>query len=84
MKEKEVKKVIKKTFEGIVVSNKMTNAVVVKVSHKTAHPKYKKIINHSKRFYARAEQELNVGDVVVIEETRPLSKLIRWRVIEKK
>lgn len=84
MESKEGKKVIKKTFEGVVVSNKMSKAVVVKVARRTPHPKYNKIINRVKRFYARTEQELNVGDKVVIEETRPLSKLIRWRVIEKK
>jgi small subunit ribosomal protein S17 len=80
----EEKKTTKKRFEGTVVSNKMTNAVVVKVVHRVPHPKYKKILTKSKKFYARSNDELNIGDSVVIEETRPLSKLIRWQVIEKK
>lgn len=74
----------KKRFEGTVVSNKMEKAVVVKVITRSPHPKYGKIISRSKKFYARTEAEVHIGDTVVIEETRPLSKLIRWRVIEKK
>lgn len=84
MKKDEKKVINKKRFEGTVVSNKMAKAVVVKVSSRTPHPKYGKIVSRSKRFYARTNEELNIGDTVVIEETRPLSKLIRWQVIEKK
>jgi len=74
----------KKRLEGVVVSNKMTNAVVVNVSRKIAHPKYGKIISKTKKYYARTEGEILVGDAVVIEESRPLSKLIRWKVVEVK
>jgi small subunit ribosomal protein S17 len=74
----------KKRLEGVVVSNKMTGAIVVKVNRQAAHPKYGKIIRSSKRFYAKTENKYEVGDSVVIEESRPLSKLIRWIVIEKK
>jgi small subunit ribosomal protein S17 len=74
----------KKRLEGVVVSTKMTDTVVVNVTRKIPHPKYGKIISSIKKFYARVENPVNVGDIVVIEETRPLSKLIRWRVIEKK
>jgi small subunit ribosomal protein S17 len=83
-KAEEIKVSKKKTLEGTVVSNKMTNAVVVSVSRRMPHPKYDKIITKLKKYYARNEQDLQVGDVVVIEETRPLSKLIRWQVIAKK
>ncbi len=78
------KKIIKKRFEGLVVSNKMTNAVVVKVISRAPHPKYGKIMTKTKKFYARTLDAVSVGDTVIIEESRPLSKLIRWQVIEKK
>lgn len=74
----------KKTLVGVVVSNKMQKAVVVKVERRFPHPKYHKIITRYKKYYARTEQPLNEGDVVVIQESRPLSKLIRWIVIAKK
>jgi small subunit ribosomal protein S17 len=81
-KEKQEKNSNKKRIEGVIVSNKMTNAVVVSVTSKFPHPKYGKIMSRIKKFYARTEETLNVGDKVVIEESRPLSKLIRWKVIE--
>lgn len=72
----------KKRLEGIVVSNKMTNAVVVSVIRRVPHRKYGKIVTKHKKFYARTFDKLNVGDRVVIEESRPLSKLIRWVVVD--
>ena len=75
---------VKRRVEGIVVSNKMTNAVVVRVERKVTHPKYGKIIKKAKKFYARTDEKINEGTTVVIEESRPLSKLIRWVVVEKK
>ncbi len=75
---------IKKRFTGTVVSAKMTKAVVVEVVRSVPHPKYKKIVKIKKKFYARTEDPLKEGDTVVIEESRPLSKLIRWIVVEKK
>jgi small subunit ribosomal protein S17 len=74
----------RRRLEGVVVSNKMTKAVVVSVSRRMPHPKYDKIITKIKKYYARAEGELTVGDKVVIEESRPLSKTIRWVVVESK
>lgn len=79
----EIKK-IKKVLEGVVVSNKMTNAIVVSVSTKMPHPKYGKIVSKRKKYYATTTESYNIGDAVVIEETNPVSKTIRWKVIERK
>ena len=86
MKSKKTEKAIntKKRIEGTVVSNKMTNAIVVSVTTKSAHPKYGKIIAKNKKFYARTDKAFEVGDTVTIEESRPLSKLIRWVVVDQK
>ncbi len=71
----------RKTFEGVVSSNKMKNTVVVKVTTTKRHPKYGKVLSTTKKYYAHTEADtLNVGDKVTIVETRPLSKLKRWRV----
>ena len=72
-----------KTRVGIVVSGKMDKTVVVKVNQRVTHPLFKKIVTRSKRYYAHNEKEdLRVGDTVRIVETRPLSRLKRWRVGE--
>lgn len=84
MKKQNKKENRKKRFEGKVVSNKMTNAVVVRVESSAVHPKYGKIVKKAKKFYARSTEKHEEGDTVVIEESRPLSKLIRWVVVEKK
>ncbi len=84
MEKKNNEKSKKRRLEGTVVSNKMQNAIVVSVSRKIPHPKYGKIISARKRYYARAENKFEIGDIVVIEESRPLSKTIKWIVIEKK
>lgn len=74
----------RKTKSGIVVSNKMQNTVVVTVEKTMQHPRYGKVINRSKKFYAHTDtNDLQIGDKVVISETRPLSKTKRWRVVEK-
>ena len=66
---------------GRVVSNKMEKTIVVEVSRRVPHPIYKRIVTRRKKFYAHDEKkEAKVGDVVLIEETRPLSKLKRWRL----
>jgi small subunit ribosomal protein S17 len=68
---------------GYVVSTKMAKTVVVEVDRQKAHPKYKRVISKSKKFYAHDEQgTARTGDVVRIVETRPLSKLKRWRLAE--
>jgi small subunit ribosomal protein S17 len=68
--------------QGVVVSNKMQKTCVVRVSRKFKHPMYEKIIERSKKYYAHTEEKLNVGDVVAIMETRPLSKLKCWRIVQ--
>jgi small subunit ribosomal protein S17 len=68
---------------GNVVSTKMQKTIVVEVQMHKAHPKYKRVIQISKKFYAHDEENsAHVGDVVRIRETRPLSKLKRWRLEE--
>jgi small subunit ribosomal protein S17 len=68
---------------GYVISTKMAKTVVVEVDRQRAHPKYKRVIAKSKKFYAHDEQNTaRTGDVVRIVETRPLSKLKRWRVTD--
>ena len=68
---------------GVVISNKMAKTVTVQVSRKMRHPKYGKVFERSKKFYAHDEtNELQIGQKVRIVETRPLSKLKRWRVVE--
>ncbi|MCX8095648.1 MAG: 30S ribosomal protein S17 [Caldisericia bacterium] len=71
---------MKRSLIGVVSSNKMQKTVVVKVERMIEHPRYKKTIKRFSKFYAHTEIPLNVGDIVEIEETRPLSKLKRWRV----
>ncbi len=82
MDNKEIKK---RKLEGVVTSDKMTKTVVVTVTRLVLHPKYLKHYKVSKNFKAHDENnEYKVGDKVVIEETRPISKDKRWKVILKK
>jgi len=68
---------------GEVVSTKMAKTIVVEVSRRVPHPLYKRIMTKRKKFYAHDEDgTAHVGDVVRLEETRPLSKLKRWRLKE--
>jgi len=68
---------------GVVVSSAMDKTIVVKVDVITSHQRYKKVIRRSVKFHAHDEQNAaNVGDVVRIVETRPLSKTKRWRLAE--
>ncbi|HUI80325.1 MAG TPA: 30S ribosomal protein S17 [Bryobacteraceae bacterium] len=68
---------------GQVVSTKMTKTIVVEVSRRVPHPLYKRIIGKRKKFYAHDEDATaKLGDVVRIVESRPLSKLKRWRLAE--
>jgi len=74
---------IKKTKQGRVVSDKMDKTVVVAVESYRPHPIYKKAVRRIKKFKAHDEQNAcHIGDMVRIEETRPLSKEKRWRVVE--
>ena len=68
---------------GIVVSSAMEKTIVVKVETVKAHSRYKKVIRRSRKFHAHDEQNVaNVGDVVLIVETRPLSATKNWRLVE--
>lgn len=83
MKEAQItveKKGRRKEKVAIVVSNKMQKTVVVSVDTTYRHPKYGKVITKSKKYYAHTEKDLPIGEKVTIEETRPLSKLKRWKV----
>ena len=71
----------RKELIGLVVSTKMHKTIVVKVTRKKAHPFYGRVVARNKKFYAHDEKnEAHVGDFVRIEETRPLSKLKRWKL----
>jgi small subunit ribosomal protein S17 len=73
----------RKEVVGEVVSNRMQKTIVVEVIRRRAHPLYIRVVSKSKKFYAHDETNLaHVGDVVRLEETRPLSKLKRWRLKE--
>ena len=72
----------RKVREGEVVSSKMDKTIVVKISWRIAHPRYKKIITRNNKFQVHDENnEAQVGDLVEIMETRPLSKTKRWRLV---
>jgi small subunit ribosomal protein S17 len=71
----------KKFVEGVVVSNKMDKTIIVKVTRKMRHPRYEKLVERWKKYYAHDEKnEMKIGDKVQIIETRPISKLKRWKV----
>ncbi len=73
----------KRTLNGVVVSDKQDKTVIVKVERRYTHPMLKKTVRSSKKYYAHDEKnEFSVGDIVRIEERRPLSKLKRWEVIQ--
>jgi small subunit ribosomal protein S17 len=74
---------VKKTREGVVVSDKMTKTRVVRIERVFRHPRYQRVITRSKRLKAHDEQNASkMGDRVLIEETRPLSKEKRWRILQ--
>jgi small subunit ribosomal protein S17 len=73
----------KKHQEGIVISNKMDKTVVVKVERLVRHLRYKRMVKRITKFYAHDEEnKCEIGDKVLILETRPLSKLKRWKVVK--
>jgi small subunit ribosomal protein S17 len=73
----------RKERTGEVVSNKMAKTIVVNVERRFAHPRFRKVVSGYKKFYAHDEKgEAKVGDQVRIEETRPLSKTKRWRLVQ--
>jgi small subunit ribosomal protein S17 len=79
----EIRTNIRKKRTGIVLSNKMKKTIVVQIKRKARHPLYGKVIEKAAKFKVHDEKnEAQVGDQVSIEETRPLSKDKRWRLIE--
>jgi small subunit ribosomal protein S17 len=73
----------RKIREGIVVSDKMNSTLVVAVNERVSHPRYSKTVQRTKKLYVHDEKnEAKVGDKVRVQETRPLSKLKRWRLTE--
>jgi len=73
----------KRTLQGVVVSDKQDKTVVVRVERRFTHPVMKKTVRRTKKYYAHDEKnEFSVGDLVWIEERRPLSRLKRWEVIQ--
>ncbi len=77
------KRGVKKTLTGVVTSDKSDKTIVVKVTRRVRHPVYGKEMKVSKKHHAHDEKnEAKIGDTVRIVESRPLSKLKRWRLIE--
>jgi small subunit ribosomal protein S17 len=74
----------KRILEGVVVSDKQDKTVVVKVERRFTHPLLKKTVRRTKNYHAHDEAgKFKVGDVVSIEETRPISRLKRWKVVDE-
>jgi small subunit ribosomal protein S17 len=72
----------KRIMQGVVVSNKMDKSIVVNVERRTQHPLYKKFIRRSKKYVAHDENNTcKEGDVVQIQECRPISKRKTWEVV---
>ena len=74
---------LRKQRDGVVVSNKMQKTIVVRVSRRIRHPVYGKVTTDYRKLYAHDEKgEAQVGDTVRVIESRPLSRLKRWRLVE--
>lgn len=73
-----------KTFTGRVISDKMDKTVVVEIKHRKPHPRYKKVVEKRSKIYAHDEMGAKKDDVVEVVETRPLSKLKRFKVVKVK
>jgi len=73
----------KRTLHGVVVSDKQNKTVIVRVERRFTHPTMKKTVRRSKKYHAHDEANAHkIGDVVSIEETKPISKNKRWVVVE--
>ncbi len=73
----------KRILQGVVVSDKQNKTIVVKVERRFTHPLFQKTVRRTKHYHAHDENGVfKVGDAVTIEETAPISKLKRWRVVE--
>jgi small subunit ribosomal protein S17 len=74
---------LRKTRSGVVTSNKMDKTITVAIERKVKHPLYGKFVKKTSKFHAHDEKnECSIGDTVKIMETRPISKLKRWRLVE--
>lgn len=73
----------RKERTGVVVSDVQNKTIVIEVTRRTPHPRYKKVIKVKKKYTAHDEQnEAKIGDTVRVSETRPISKAKRWRLLE--
>ena len=73
----------RKVRQGVVISDVNDKTIVVQIKERKAHPIYKKMMTSTKKFHAHDENnEAHIGDTVRIMETRPLSKMKRWRLVE--
>ncbi|MFN0027442.1 MAG: 30S ribosomal protein S17 [Acidimicrobiales bacterium] len=73
----------RKIRDGLVISNKMDRTAVVSVVSRVRHPRYNKTVQRASRIYVDdPANDLNIGDRVRVQETRPLSKLKRWRILQ--
>lgn len=83
MEETKLVRNLRKERQGLVVSTKMDKTIVVAVQRRVKHPKYGKFVHRTTKFYAHdGKNECGIGDTVRIMETRPLSKMKRWRLVE--
>ena len=74
---------LRKTRQGVVIRNEMARTIVIASKFKDMHPIYGKFVEKTKKYHAHDENnEANVGDTVLIMETRPLSKTKRWRLVQ--
>ncbi|OFX19515.1 MAG: 30S ribosomal protein S17 [Bacteroidetes bacterium GWA2_31_9] len=79
----ELNRNLRKERVGVVVSSKMDKSIVIVVKRKEKHPKYGKFVNKTSKFYAHDEKnDCNIGDTVKVMESRPMSRLKRWRLVE--
>ena len=73
----------RKTMTGVVVSNKMDKTIVVRIERRFSHPVFKKVVKTTKKYKVHDEKnECLEGDLICIQETRPLSKQKRWRLLD--
>jgi small subunit ribosomal protein S17 len=77
------KNINKKEFKGVVVGNKMQGTVRVQINTPFRHPRYKKVVNKRKVFFAHTDKEIEEGTEVTIRECRPYSKNVKWVVVEE-
>jgi len=74
----------KKNLKGVVISNKMKKTIIVRVERWVRHPRYRKIHKKTKRYKVHDEEnKCKIGDEVLVEEIRPISKEKRWRVVKR-